>query len=114
MVSPPSYGRLLPDGSEDLNFHGDPDVTFAKAIPRPDGKVVVSEYDPAFNDPNVGPVRMHKQPSMAPRSSASIPTVLSTTTFHLDPAIVDDTQVRDMGTLTDVYVGSGVLTVDCQ
>ena len=47
------YGRLLPDASQDPNFNGNPDVTFAKAIPRADGKVVVSQYDPAFNDGNL-------------------------------------------------------------
>ena len=49
-----NYGRLLPDASEDPSYHGDPSVTFAKAIPRADGKVVVSQYDPAFNDGNLG------------------------------------------------------------
>ena len=53
-MSRANYGRLLaPDWSEDPSFHGDPGVTFATAIPRADGKVMVSQYDPAFNDPNL-------------------------------------------------------------
>ena len=52
------YGRLLPpppDWREDPSFNGDLGISFATAIPRADGKVVVSQYDPAFNDGNAGP-----------------------------------------------------------
>jgi uncharacterized delta-60 repeat protein len=107
-----NYGRLLPDGSEDPSFQGDPNITFAAAIPRADGKVMLSEYDPTFNDPNllvnpngsaaVGGTEVRRINSTGPLDG----------TFNLDPAIVADTLVRDgNGNLTDVYVGSGVLAV---
>ena len=106
-----NYGRLLPDSSEDPNFHGDPHVSFANAIPRADGKVVVSQYDPAFNDPNAGP-SLNAQAAVDGTEVQRINTNGSLdTTFHLDPEIVADTQVRDGTVLTDVYVGSGVLAL---
>jgi uncharacterized delta-60 repeat protein len=107
-----NYGRLLPDWTEDLNFHGDPNISFANAIPRADGKVVVSQYDPAFNDPNVG-ASLNAQASVDGKEVQRITTTGSPdTSFHLDPAIVADTQDRDgNGNLTNVYVGSGVLAL---
>jgi uncharacterized delta-60 repeat protein len=107
-----NYGRLLPDSSEDPNYHGELNVSFANAIPRVDGKVVVSQYDPAFNDPNVG-ASLNAQAAVDGKEVQRINTTGShDTTFHLDPMIVADTQVRDgTGHLTDVYVGSAVLTI---
>jgi uncharacterized delta-60 repeat protein len=106
------YGRLLPDATQDLNYIGDPGVTFAKAIPRADGKVVVSQYDPALNDPNLGAIP-NAQAAVDGTEVQRINTTGSLdNTFHLDPAIVADTQIRDgNGNLTDVYVGSAVLTL---
>jgi len=107
-----NYGRLLPDGSEDPTFHGDQGVTFATAVPRADGKVVVSQYDPNFNDPNVP----SNQNAQAVVDGTEVRRINATgpldNTFHLDPAIVTDTQDRDgTGHLTNVYVGSGVLAL---
>ena len=107
-----NYGRLLPDSSEDPNYHGDPGVTFAKAIPRADGKVMVSQYDPAFNDGNLG-----TSPNAQSAVDGTEVQRISTTgsldnAFQLDPAIVADTQDRDAsGNLTNVYVGSEVLAL---
>ena len=105
------YGRLLSDASQDLNYIGNPGVTFANAIPRVDGKVVVSQYDPAFNDGNAGP-SLNAQAAVDGKEIQRIDTSGSLdTSFHLDPAIVADTQDRDNGNLTNVYVGSGVLAL---
>ena len=110
-----NYGRLLPpppDWREDPSFNGDLGISFATAIPRGDGKILVSQYDPALNDPNI--------PTGSPNALAAVNGTevqrIDTNgsldnTFHLDQGIVADTQVRDGGTLTDVYVGSGVLTL---
>jgi uncharacterized delta-60 repeat protein len=107
-----NYGRLLPDSSEDPNYHGDPGVTFAKAIPRSDGKVVVSQYDPAFNDGNL-PASPNAQAAVDGTEIQRIDTAGSLdNTLQLDLAIVADTQDRDgNGHLTNVYVGSGVLAL---
>lgn len=107
-----NYGRLLADGSEDPNFQGDPNVRFANAIPRADGKLVVSQYDPNLNDPNFLQ-NANAQAAVDGTEVQRLNTAGSLdTTFHLDPAIVADTQDRDgTGHLTNVYVGSGVLTL---
>jgi len=107
-----NYGRLLPDGSEDPNFHGDPGVTFANAIPRADGKLVVSQYDPNLNDPNL---------ALNPNAQAVVDgtevrrinaTGSLDNTFNFSSEIVDDTQDRDgNGHLINVYVGSGALAL---
>jgi uncharacterized delta-60 repeat protein len=107
-----NYGRLLPDGTEDRTFQGDPNITFAAAIPRADGKVVLSQYDPTFNDPNL----LANPNAQAAVDGTEVRRINSTGpldgTFNLDPTIVDDTKVRDdNGNLTDVYIGSGVLTL---
>ncbi len=106
-----NYGKLLPDGSEDPNFLGDANVSFANAIPRADGKVVLSQYDPSFNDPNLV-ANPNAQAAVDGTEVQRINTDGSLdTTFHLNPAIIDDTHIRDgSGTLTDVYIGSAVLT----
>jgi uncharacterized delta-60 repeat protein len=107
-----NYGRLLPDGSEDPTFQGDPNVTFAQAVPRADGKLIVSQYDPNLNDPNF-PLNMNAQAAVDGTEVRRINATGSLdNTFHLDPAIVADTQDRDgNGHLTDVYVGSNVLAL---
>ena len=108
-----NYGRLLPDGSEDPNFQGDGSVSYANAIPRADGKVVLSQYDPSFNDPNL----VANPNAQAAVDGTEVRRINATGsldgTFQLDPDnIVADTLVRDgSGNLTDVYVGSGVLTL---
>jgi hypothetical protein len=108
-----NYGRLLPDGSEDQSFHGDPGVTFATAIPRADGTVVVSQYDPNFNDPNL----QLNPNAQAVMDGTEVQRINATgsldNTFQLDPNnIVADTLIRDgSGNLTAVYVGSGVLAL---
>ena len=107
-----NYGRLLPDGTEDRTFQGDPNITFATAIPRADGKVVLSQYDPSFNDPNL----LANPNAQAAVDGTEVLRIDSTGpvdgTFNLDPTIVDDTKVRDPnGNLTDVYIGSGVLAL---
>src|SRR5439155_2201194 len=108
-----NYGRLLPDGSEDPNFHGDPGIAFANAIPRGDGKVVVSQYDPGFNDGNLGPASPNAQAAVDGTEVQRINATGSLDgAFHLDTAIVTDTQDRDgNGQLINVYVGSGVLAL---
>jgi uncharacterized delta-60 repeat protein len=108
-----NYGHLLSDGSEDPNFQGDPNVTFATSIPRADGKVVVSQYDPNFNDPN----RLANPNAQAAVDGTEVRRINATgsldNTFQLDPInVVADTLVRDgNGNLTAVYVGSGVLAL---
>jgi uncharacterized delta-60 repeat protein len=106
-----NYGHLLPDGSEDPNFQGDPSVTFATSIPRADGKVVLSQYDPNFNDPNL----LLNPNAQAAVDGTEVRRINATGsldgTFNLDSTIVADTQDRDGGTLTNVYVGSGVLAL---
>jgi uncharacterized delta-60 repeat protein len=107
-----NYGRLLPDGSEDPNFQGDPNITFANAVPRADGKLVVSQYEPNFNDPNL----LLNPNAQAAVDGTEVRRINATgsldSTFHLDPAIVADTEDRDVnGHLTNVYVGSGVLAL---
>jgi len=106
------YGRLLPDSSEDPNFHGDLNVRFANAIPRVDRKVVVSQYDPAFNDGNL-PASPNAQAAVNGTEVQRINATGSLdNAFQLDPAIVADTLDRDgSGNLTNVYVGSGVLAL---
>src|SRR5215510_1456647 len=106
------YGKLLPDGTEDPSFQGDPNITFATAIPCADGKIVLSQYDPTFNDPNL----LLNPNAQAAVDGTDVRRINSTGpldgTFNLDPAILADTQVRDgNGNLTDVYVGSEVLAV---
>src|SRR5262249_54663888 len=106
------YGKLLPDGTEDPSFQGDPNITFATAIPCADGKIVLSQYDPTFNDPNL----LLNPNAQAAVDGTEVRRINSTGpldgTFNLDPAILADTQVRDgNGNLTDVYVGSEVLAV---
>jgi uncharacterized delta-60 repeat protein len=107
-----NYGRLLPDGSEDPNYHGAADVTFANAIPRADGKVVASQYDTYLNDGNL-PASPNAQAAVDGTEVQRINITGSLdSTFHLDAAIVADTQDRDgNGDLTNVYVGSGVLAL---
>jgi uncharacterized delta-60 repeat protein len=106
------YGKLLPDGSEDPNFQGDAGVSFANALPRTDGKVVLSQYDPNFNDPNL----VANPNAQAAVDGTEVQRINADgsldTTFHLAQGIIDDTQIRDgSGTLTDVYIGSAVLTL---
>ena len=107
-----NYGRLMPDASEDPNFQGGPNVTFAQAVPRADGKLVVSQYDPNVNDPNF-PLNPNAQAAVDGTEVRRINATGSLdNTFHLDPAIVADTEDRDgNGHLTNVYVGSNVLAL---
>ncbi|HEX5472413.1 MAG TPA: delta-60 repeat domain-containing protein [Lacipirellulaceae bacterium] len=108
-----NYGRLLPDGSEDPSFHGDAGVTFANAVPRADGKMIVSQYDPNLNDPNL----LLNPNAQAVVDGTEVRRINATgsldNTFQLDPNnIVPDTLVRDgNGHLVDVYVGSSVLAL---
>ena len=107
-----NYGRLLPNGSEDPNFQGDPGVSFANAIPRTDGKLVVSQYEPNFNDPNL----LRNPNAQAAVDGTEVQRINAIgsldNTFHLDPTIVADTEDRDgNGHLTNAYVGSGVLAL---
>ncbi|HZS18892.1 MAG TPA: delta-60 repeat domain-containing protein [Candidatus Udaeobacter sp.] len=107
------YGKLLPpDWTQDTSFNGDLNVRFANAIPRADGKVVLSQYDPGFNDPNL-PANPNAQAAVDGTEVQRINATGSLdNTFQLDPAIVAGTLVRDgSGTLTDVYIGSSVLTL---
>ena len=108
------YGRLVPPNwTQDPGFNGDSGIRFAKAIPRTDGKIVVSQYDPGLNDPNIPTGIPNAQAVVDGTEVQRINTNGSLdNTFNLDPAIVADTQVRDgSGNLTDVYVGSGILTL---
>ena len=107
-----NYGRLLPNGSEDPNFQGDPNITFAQAISRADGKLVVSQYEPNFNDPNL----LLNPNAQAAVDGTEVRRINATgsvdSTFNLTQEIVDDTQERDgSGHLTNVYVGSGVVAL---
>ena len=68
-------------------------------------------HDPDFNDRNAGP-SPNAQAAVDGTEVQRINTDGSLDdTFHLDPLIVADTQVRDGGNLTDVHVGSGVLAL---
>ena len=107
-----NYGRLLlPSASEDPSFQADPNVSFAQAFPRGDGKIVLSNYNGnpdifAEIEPNAQAAIEGKQ---VQRINSNGPLDNS---FHLDSRIVAHTQTRDInGNLTAVYVGSGVLTL---
>ena len=53
MVSPLITVDYYPMGAKIQVSKATRTLAFATAIPRADGKVVVSQYDPNFNDPNL-------------------------------------------------------------
>ena len=106
-----SYGHVFADGSEDTNYQADPNVTFATAIPRADGTVVLSGYN---GNPDIfAEIEPNAQASVDGTEVQRINANGSLdSSFQLDAAIVADTQDRDSnGQLTNVYVGSGVLAL---
>jgi uncharacterized delta-60 repeat protein len=103
-----NYGHLLANGAEDSNYQADPTVTFATALPRSDGKVVISTYNLALALTFADPIAQSVANGTEVQRINGDGTVDSS--FHLDPSIVTDTQQRDgSGNLTTVYIGSGVL-----
>jgi uncharacterized delta-60 repeat protein len=113
-----NYGHLLANGSEDTNYHPDPNVLFATAFPRTDATVVLSSYTPSFfgNLVPFGPDFVVDQDAQAAVTGTQVQRINSDgsvdSSFHLDSSLVASTQQRDQnGNLTAVYVGSGVLAL---
>src|SRR5438132_3544024 len=113
-----NYGHLLTNGSEDTNYHPDPNVFFATAFPRTDGTVVLSSYNSNFisNLVPFGPNFVVDPNAQAAVSGTQVQRINSdgsvVSSFHLDSSIVASAQQRDSnGNLTAVYVGSGVLAL---
>jgi uncharacterized delta-60 repeat protein len=105
-----SYGHLLASGLEDTNYVTDPNITFATAFPRQDGKVVLSNYDLNRTNTFADPI------AQAAANGAQIQRINSNGSvdgsFHLDSTVVADCQQRDVnGNLTALYIGSGVLAL---
>jgi uncharacterized delta-60 repeat protein len=113
-----TYGHLLPNGTEDTNYHPDPNVSFATAFPRADTTVLLSSYNSTTFAGLVpfGPDNLTDPNGQAAVSGTQVQRINSDGSvdgsFHLDPSIVAATQQRDQnGQLTAVYIGSGVLAL---
>src|SRR5205814_6437870 len=87
-----NYGHILADGTEDPNYHADPNVKFAHAFRRSDGKYVVSGFSTAslgVGDPSAENAANGTQVQLI-NADGSLDT-----SFHLDSSIVAATQQRD-------------------